>query len=100
MASTFPNYSRSQEAFSVGASASWEIDLAGGLRRARGAALAEAQAAEADQMGTRVNVAADAADASLQTRGFQARIAVTQDQIATDENGRACGGEGVGQTGE
>lgn len=84
MARTFPNYSRSQEAFSVGASASWEIDLAGGLRRSRAAALAEAQAAEADRLGSRVTVAADAADAYLQIRGLQARIAVTQDQIDTD----------------
>lgn len=84
IARTFPDYSRSQESFSVGASASWEIDLAGGLRRAQAAALAEAQAAEADQMGTRITVAADAADAYLQIRGLQARIAVTQDQIDTD----------------
>jgi NodT family efflux transporter outer membrane factor (OMF) lipoprotein len=84
LASTFPNYSRSQESYRVGASASWEIDLAGGLRRAQSAARAEEQAAEADQMGTRITVAADAADAYLQIRGLQARIAVTQDQIDTD----------------
>lgn len=84
IARTFPNYNRSQEAYRVGASASWEIDLAGGLRRARSAARAEEQAAEAEQMGTRITVAADAADAYLQIRGLQARIAVTQDQIDTD----------------
>lgn len=84
MASTFPGYSRSQEAYTVGASASWEIDLAGGLRRAASAARAEAQAAEAAQMGTRITVAAEAADAYLQVRGLQARLAVTQDQVDTD----------------
>ena len=84
IASRFPNYTRSQEAFSVGARASWEIDLAGGLRRAHAGALAEVQAAEADQLGTRITVAEDAADTYLQIRGFQARIAVTQDQIETD----------------
>jgi len=85
LASSFPNYSRSQASYRVGASASWEIDLAGGLRRARSAALAEEQAAEADHVGTRITVAADAADAYLQIRGLQARVAVTQDQINTDE---------------
>jgi NodT family efflux transporter outer membrane factor (OMF) lipoprotein len=84
IARTFPDYSRSQELYRVGASASWELDLAGGLRRAKSSAQAEAQAAQADQMGTRITVAADAADAYLQIRGLQARLAVTQDQINTD----------------
>jgi NodT family efflux transporter outer membrane factor (OMF) lipoprotein len=84
LASAFPNYSRDQKDYVVGATASWEIDLAGGLRRAHTAARDEEQAAEAAQLGTRVTVAADAADAYLQIRGLQARVAVTQDQIDTD----------------
>ncbi|RFU49160.1 efflux transporter outer membrane subunit [Paraburkholderia sp. DHOC27] len=84
LASAFPNYSRDQKDYVVGATASWEIDLAGGLRRAHSAASDEEQAAEATQLGTRVTVAADAADAYLQIRGLQARVAVTQDQIDTD----------------
>ncbi|MGY6126966.1 efflux transporter outer membrane subunit (plasmid) [Paraburkholderia strydomiana] len=84
LASAFPNYSRDQKEYTVGATASWEIDLAGGLRRARAAARDEEQAAEAAQLGTRVTIAADAADAYLQVRGLQARLAVAQDQIDTD----------------
>jgi NodT family efflux transporter outer membrane factor (OMF) lipoprotein len=84
LASTFPNYNRNQREYTVGATASWEIDLAGGLRRAHAAANDEEQAAEAARMGTRITVAADAADAYLQVRGLQARLAVAQDQIATD----------------
>lgn len=84
LARTFPGYSRDQREYAVGAAASWEIDLAGGLRRTAAAATNEAQAAQAEQMGTRVTVVADAADAYLQVRGFQARLAVAQDQIATD----------------
>ncbi|WP_109477056.1 efflux transporter outer membrane subunit [Paraburkholderia sp. C35] len=84
LASAFPNYSRDQKEYVVGATASWEIDLAGGLRRAHAAARDEEQAAEAAQLGTRITVAADAADAYLQVRGLQARVAVTQDQIDTD----------------
>ena len=33
IASAFPNYSRDQKEYVAGATASWEIDLAGGLRR-------------------------------------------------------------------
>jgi NodT family efflux transporter outer membrane factor (OMF) lipoprotein len=84
IAKTFPGYSRDQREYSVGPAASWEIDLAGGLRRNAAAARSEAQAAQADQLGTRITVAADAADAYLQIRGFQARLAVAQDQIDTD----------------
>ena len=86
IASTVPGYSRGIHDYSVGPAASWEIDLFGGLRRAAGAARAEAEAAEADQAGTRIIVAADAADAYLQIRGYQARLAVAQQQIADDEH--------------
>jgi NodT family efflux transporter outer membrane factor (OMF) lipoprotein len=55
------------------------------LRRASAAARAEADAAEADQLATRITVAADAADAYMQIRGIQARLAVAMDQISTDE---------------
>ncbi|AJK45793.1 efflux transporter outer membrane subunit [Burkholderia plantarii] len=84
LARAFPGYSRNQREYTLGGAASWEIDLAGGLRRNAAAAANEAQAAEADRLGTRVSVAADAADAYLQVRGFQARLAVANDQIATD----------------
>jgi NodT family efflux transporter outer membrane factor (OMF) lipoprotein len=86
VASTVPDYSRSIRDYNVGPAASWELDLFGGLRRTAAAARAEAEAAEADQVGTRVIVAADAADAYLQIRGYQARLAVAQQQIADDEH--------------
>ncbi|GAB7533856.1 efflux transporter outer membrane subunit [Burkholderia sp. 3C] len=84
LARKFPGYSRNQREYTVGTAASWEIDLAGGLRRNAAAADGELQAAQADQVGTRITVAADAADAYLQVRGLQARITVAQDQIDTD----------------
>jgi len=80
-----PGYTRNFNDFSVGPSASWELDLFGGLRRGARAASAEAQAAEANEAGARVMVAADTADAYLQVRGYQARLAVANDQIRTDE---------------
>jgi NodT family efflux transporter outer membrane factor (OMF) lipoprotein len=86
IASTVPGYSRSIRDYNVGPAASWELDLFGGLRRAAAAARAEAEAAEADQVGTRIIVAADAGDAYLQVRGYQTRLAVAQQQISDDEH--------------
>lgn len=84
IARNFPGYDRNQSLYDVGAAASWEIDLFGGLRRVAHAATAEAQAAEAARMGTRISVAADAADAYLRVRGDQVRMAVVGDQVATN----------------
>ena len=84
VANSFPGYSRDQREYTVGAAASWEIDLSGGLRRGSAAAAAELQAAQAEQVGTRITVAAEAADAYLQVREFQARLAVAQQLIDTD----------------
>jgi len=81
-----PGYDRNQKELVAGTTASWEIDLAGGLRRGAAAAGAEAQAAEAEHAGTRVTVVAEAADAYMQIRGYQARLAVAADQIDTDEH--------------
>ncbi|HXS26360.1 MAG TPA: TolC family protein [Steroidobacteraceae bacterium] len=85
IARQLPGFQRDQFESDVGAGASWEIDLFGGLRRGAQAATAEAQAAEAEQVGTHIMVAADAADAYLQVRGDQARIAVARDEVTTDE---------------
>jgi NodT family efflux transporter outer membrane factor (OMF) lipoprotein len=81
-----PGFHRDGHEDVVGPSASWEIDLFGGLHREAAAANDEAQAAQAEQAGTRVTVAADTADAYLQIRGYQARLAVAQNQITTDEH--------------
>lgn len=82
----FPGYDRNQSYLTLGIAASWEIDLFGGLRRGAEAATDEFQAAQAEGVGTRVSVVADSADAYMQIRGTQARIAYTKEQIATDEH--------------
>jgi len=79
-----PGFHRDGALYDLGAAASWEIDLFGGLRRGSEAARAEAEAAEAARLGVRVSVAADAADAYFEVRGDQARLAVAQAQVATD----------------
>ncbi len=86
LASHLPGYSRTQNYYDLGFIASWETDLFGGLKKGAQAATAEAQAAEASQTGTRITVAAEAADAYMQIRGAQARLIFAKDQIATDEH--------------
>jgi NodT family efflux transporter outer membrane factor (OMF) lipoprotein len=79
-----PGFSRNVALYDVGVGASWEMDLFGGLRRSEEAAVAEAAAAEAEQLGVRVSVAADAADAYFQIRGYQARLRVVGNQLDID----------------
>jgi len=80
----FPGYDRSQNYYDLGINASWETDLFGGLKKGAEAATAEAQAAEALHTGTRITVAAEAADAYMQVRGAQARLIFAKEQISTD----------------
>jgi NodT family efflux transporter outer membrane factor (OMF) lipoprotein len=81
-----PGYQRDQNYYELGMGASWETDIFGSLRRGAEAATAEAQAAEAMGTGTRITVAAEAADAYMQIRGAQARLIFARDQIATDKH--------------
>ena len=80
------NLPRDQNYYDLGIAASWELDIFGQFRKGAQAASAEAQAAEASHAGTRIFIAAEAADAYLQIRGAQARIAFAEDQIQTDEH--------------
>ena len=86
LAAHTPGYDRHQNYYDLGFIASWETDLFGGLKKGAQAATAEAQAAEAGHTGTRITVAAEAADAYMQIRGAQARLNFAKDQIATDEH--------------
>jgi NodT family efflux transporter outer membrane factor (OMF) lipoprotein len=81
IAKNFPGYERDQTLYDADVGAQWEIDLFGGLRRGAEAARDEAQAAEAQQLGLRVTIAADAADAYFQARGDQARLAIARSQV-------------------
>jgi NodT family efflux transporter outer membrane factor (OMF) lipoprotein len=81
-----PNFSRNQSYLDLGVAATWEIDLFGGLRRGVEAATDEAQVAEALHLGTRIVVAAEAADAYMQVRGAQVRLKFANEQIATDQH--------------
>ena len=84
IASSFPGYERDQALRDIDVSASWELDLFGGLKRGAQAAGADAEATEALQQGIRISVAAEAADAYFRLRGLREQIVLTQSQIDTD----------------
>ena len=70
--------------YQLGAQASWELDLFGGLRRGREAARADRAASEADAAGVRLAVAAETVDAYLQLRGLQARRTIATRQVEAE----------------
>lgn len=81
-ASGFDRYGSTYEA---NLTASWELDVFGGLRREREAALAEYQASEAGAAATRLAVAAQTADIYISIRGLQSRLDVARRQIQTQQ---------------
>ncbi|HEX4376690.1 MAG TPA: TolC family protein [Steroidobacteraceae bacterium] len=84
IAHDLPGYERDQTLYATDVGAQWELDLAGGLKRGAEAARAEAQVAESEQLGVRISVVAEAADAYLQIRGDQARVAIARSQVDND----------------
>jgi len=81
--SGFPGYDRDGELYEANLGASWEIDLFGGLRRRREAALADYQGALAATSAARLIVAAETASGYVAIRGLQARLAVARGQVDT-----------------
>jgi len=64
-------------------SASWEIDVFGGRRRAVQAARADLEATEADAIATRVAVTGEVADAYLARQGALDRLRIAEENIAS-----------------
>ncbi|WP_349656834.1 efflux transporter outer membrane subunit [Xanthomonas sp. 10-10] len=83
--SSTPNFDRYATLYEANLGASWELDLFGGLRRGRQAALADYQASEAGAAATRLAVAAQTADIYISIRGLQGRLEVAQRQVATQQ---------------
>ncbi|WP_248747019.1 efflux transporter outer membrane subunit [Pseudomonas sp. MWU12-2037] len=80
-----PGYDRYGSAYELNLGASWELDLFGGLRRGREAALAEYQASEAGAAATRLAVSAQTADIYITVRGLQARLNIANQQVKTQQ---------------
>lgn len=80
-----PNYDRWGNAYEADLGASWEIDVFGGLRRGREAALADYQASEAGVAATRLEVTAQTADIYIAVRGLQTRLEIAQRQVKVEQ---------------
>ncbi|MET0266839.1 MAG: efflux transporter outer membrane subunit [Duganella sp.] len=80
-----PNFDRYGNSHEVNLAVGWELDLFGGLRREREAALAEYQASAAGVAATRLAVAAQTADIYLSIRGLQTRLEVAHGQVKTQQ---------------
>lgn len=81
-----PGYDRYGNAYEANLNASWELDVFGGLRRGREAALAEYQASQAGVAAVRLAVAAQTADLYITIRGLQARLAIANQQVKTQQD--------------
>ncbi len=80
-----PSYDRDANLYEANLSASWELDIFGGLRRKQNVALAEYQAAKAEAIATRLAVAAQTADLYITIRGLQSRLDITKKQLDTQQ---------------
>lgn len=80
-----PGFDRYGNSYEANLGASWELDVFGGLRRDREAALAQYQASQAGAIATRLVIAAQTADTYISIRGLQTRIAVARQQVKTQQ---------------
>jgi NodT family efflux transporter outer membrane factor (OMF) lipoprotein len=80
-----PDFDRHGNAYEAGLGVGWELDVFGGLRRAREAATAEYQASAAGAAATRLAVSAQTADIYISIRGLQARLDVARQQVRTQQ---------------
>lgn len=80
-----PNYDRNGRQYEADISASWEIDVFGGLHHDQEAAIAEHQASQAGKAATRLAVAAQTADLYITIRNLQSRIAIARHQLETQQ---------------
>lgn len=80
-----PGFDRYGNRYEANLSASWELDLFGGLRRDREAALAEYQATTAGVAATRLAVTAQTANIYITIRALQTRLNIAHSQVATQQ---------------
>lgn len=82
---SFPGYDRNANLYEANLSASWELDIFGGLRRGQEAAVAEYQAAQAGVIATRLAIAAQTSDIYITIRGLQSRLDISRKQLETQQ---------------
>lgn len=81
-----PGFDRYGNSYENNLGASWEVDVFGGLRRGREAALADYQASQAGADATRLVVAAQTADIYIVIRGLQSRLDITRRQAKAQQD--------------
>ncbi len=79
------NSASASNRYQVGLDAGWEIDVFGGRRAAATASALDAQASAATLADVQVSVAAEVALAYLSLRGSEARLAIAQDNLASQQ---------------
>jgi NodT family efflux transporter outer membrane factor (OMF) lipoprotein len=72
--------------FQFGFDANWEIDFFGGRRHALQAATADVLATDAERRDTLVTLLAEVARGYVELRGYQRRLALTEDNIRLQED--------------
>lgn len=80
-----PKFDRYGSAYEANLGVGWELDVFGGVRRGREAALAEYQASAAGATATRLVVAAQTADIYISIRGLQTRLDLARKQVHTQQ---------------
>jgi NodT family efflux transporter outer membrane factor (OMF) lipoprotein len=80
-----PGFDRDTHDYEADLAVGWEIDLFGGLRRDREAAIADYRASRADAAAIRLAIAAQVADSYIAIRGLQARLAIAEAQVRTQQ---------------
>jgi outer membrane protein, multidrug efflux system len=77
---------REQNAFEAGFDASWEIDVFGGVRRDKEAALAQVQAAEEGRRDALVTLLGDVARSYLELRGTQEQLRILEKTVRSQSD--------------
>ena len=75
-----------QSVFEAGFDASWEIDVFGGVRRDKEAALADVQAAEEGRREVLVTLLADVGRSYLELRGTQQQLRILEETLAAEQD--------------
>lgn len=81
--SATPGFDRDGSSYEGNLVAGWELDVFGGARRDREAALARYDAAKAGVAAAQLAVAAQTADTYMLVRGLQERLAIARRQVET-----------------
>lgn len=82
---SMPDFDRHGSSYEANLRATWELDIFGGLRRDREAALANYQSSNAGASAIRLMVAAQTANIYINIRGLQSRLDIAHQQLQTQQ---------------